>query len=163
VSWSDHGVSYFRCPFVAGAETAWTARYAGYLSHRPETVVAAVRHVLNPLNHPVLFHCAAGKDRTGVLAALVLSVLGADKDSIVADYLLSDAAVAPVLARLRGSDVYRDVLAGTSTESQRPLPEAMRAFLDALEAYGGAERWLVRHGLDPEELRAGRDALLTVS
>ena len=80
---------------VAVGESSWYARYQSYLAHRPETVVAAVRHVLDPASHPVLFHCAAGKDRTGVVAALVLAVLGVHDEQIVADYVLSDAAVDP--------------------------------------------------------------------
>jgi protein-tyrosine phosphatase len=161
VSWSDHGVTYHRCPIVAGKGTSWYARYDAYLAYRPETVVAAVRHVLDPAGHPVLFHCAAGKDRTGVVAALVLSVLGVDEEAIVADYVLSNDAVEPVLARLRASELYREMLDESSVESQRPQPEAMRAFLAALDEQGGAEGWLRGQGLTSSEIEAGRRALLS--
>lgn len=160
VTWSDHGVVYHRCPIVAGEESSWYARYAAYLRHRPESVVAAVRYILDPASHPVLFHCAAGKDRTGVVAALVLSVLGVDDETIVADYVLSDHAVEPVLARLRGSELYREMLGEATVESQRPLPDAMRAFLAALADEGGAERWLMRGGVTRAEIDASRRAIL---
>jgi protein tyrosine/serine phosphatase len=160
VSWSDHGVSYHRCPLVAGRESSWYARYHAYLTYRPETVVEAVRHVLDPASHPVLFHCAAGKDRTGVVAALVLSVLGVEDEAIVADYVLSDPSVEAILARLVGSELYREMLADASVESQRPQPAAMRAFLSSLAERGGAEGWLAGHGLAAAELEAGRRAML---
>lgn len=41
-------------------------------------------------SYPVLFHCAAGKDRTGVVAALLLAVLGVSQEEILADYLLTN-------------------------------------------------------------------------
>src|SRR5207248_11765553 len=47
---------------------------------------------------PVLFHCAAGKDRTGVAAALLLTVLGADRDVVRADYAASAAALPEIEA-----------------------------------------------------------------
>ncbi|MFC0682162.1 tyrosine-protein phosphatase [Lysobacter korlensis] len=49
---------------------------------------------------PVLFHCAAGKDRTGVFAAGLLTALGAEQEAIVADYALTDAVMPAILARL---------------------------------------------------------------
>src|SRR5699024_9827753 len=55
VSWADHGVDYHRCPLSAGRETSWHAKYHAYLTHRPETVVAAVRRVVSAAGHPVLF------------------------------------------------------------------------------------------------------------
>ena len=48
--------------------------------------VAATRMVADSSHHPLVFQCAAGKDRTGVLAALVLATLGVDEESIVSDY-----------------------------------------------------------------------------
>jgi len=160
VSWDDHGVAYHRCPIVGGSKSSWHARYQSYLTHRPETVVSAVRHVLDPASHPVLFHCAAGKDRTGVVAALVLSVLGVEDEQIVEDYLLSAQAVEAVLARLGTSELYREELDGATVESQRPQRAAMQAFLAALAEAGGGPAWLLAHGLAESELRAGQQALL---
>ena len=50
-----------------------------------------------------VFYCAAGKDRTGVLAAIVLAVLGVDDDDIVADYALTDSVARAILDRAAGS------------------------------------------------------------
>lgn len=152
VRWEAHGVTYERWPLTAGQESSWWAGYPSYLAHRPETVVGAVRAVMRPSSHPVLFHCAAGKDRTGVVAALLLAVLGVGDDAIVADHLLSDASVEPVLARLVAMEPYATMLAGSSVEEQRPRAEDTRALLDWLDDRGGVESWLVQAGVMPGEI-----------
>lgn len=161
VAWEDHGVVYHRCPITAFEKSSWEARYAAYLLDRPEAVVEAVREVLKPANHPVLFHCAAGKDRTGVVAALVLAVLGVPDEEIVADYVLTDEALERVLGRLGELEPYREMLANTTLDSQRPRAENMEGLLAWLAEYGGAEKWLLDHGISPAELDAAREALLT--
>lgn len=160
VPWADHAVTYHRCPFSAGAADSWHARYAAYLTHRPESVVAAVRHVINPANHPVLFHCAAGKDRTGVLAGLVLSLLGVSRAEIVADYLLTSGCLMSVMERLAGIEMYAAMLADDAFEDQVPRAEHVNGFLDWLEGQDGAEAWLRRHGLEGSAMEAFRDAML---
>ena len=160
VSWEDHGVGYHRCPITAFEKSSWEARYAAYLMDRPETVVEAVRQVLAPANHPVLFHCAAGKDRTGVVAALVLSILGVPDEEIVADYVLTEEALERIMGRLGELEPYRAMLADATLDSQRPRAENMVGLLAWLAAYGGAETWLLDHGLTQGELDDARSALL---
>jgi protein-tyrosine phosphatase len=64
--------------------------YQGMLTAFPTHFGELVRRAASPEHEPVLFHCAAGKDRTGVAAALVLSALGVSDEQIVADYALTD-------------------------------------------------------------------------
>ena len=64
--------------------------YRGMLMAFPEHFGELVRRAAEPQHEPVLFHCAAGKDRTGVAACLLLSALGVSDDDIVADYALTD-------------------------------------------------------------------------
>ncbi|MBZ5738374.1 tyrosine-protein phosphatase [Nocardioides mangrovi] len=160
VPWEDHGVAYHRCPITAFEKSSWEARYAAYLQDRPETVVEAVELVLSPANHPVLFHCAAGKDRTGLVAALVLSVLGVPEEEIVADYALSADSVVHIVGRLNGIDLYRELFGELDADAQHPHPEHMEGLLAWLRAYGGAERWLLDHGLGADRIAAARSALL---
>jgi protein-tyrosine phosphatase len=58
---------------------------------------------------PVVFHCAAGKDRTGLLAALVLSILGVDENDVVDDYALTELATEGIIADWRRSNPDRDL------------------------------------------------------
>lgn len=160
VSWQDHGVRYHRCPLTAEAQTSWHARYHSYLTYRPETVVEAVRQVMAAAGHPALFHCAAGKDRTGVVAALVLSVLEVAPEEIVADYVLTEENLKPILARLSSTGPYVAMLASSSVEDQTPRAETMRGFLLWLEKRGGARAWLLDYGLEEGVLDEFRGRML---
>lgn len=161
VRWVDHRVAYHRCPLSAGGgATSWHAGYHTYLTHRPESVVEAVRRVADVDAHPVLFHCAAGKDRTGVIAAMVLSVLGVPAEQIVADYVLSEAGLTAILERLRENGLYAQMLVDSDLEDQRPRAENMHKFLAWLDEQGGAEQWLVEHGTPADDLKRFRGAML---
>jgi protein-tyrosine phosphatase len=76
-------------------------RYLGMLSEGTETITAAVRLLADPTNQPAVYHCSVGKDRTGVLSALVLGFLGVPDDIIVDDYALSYEAMILMLAHLK--------------------------------------------------------------
>ncbi|MDB5441214.1 MAG: protein tyrosine/serine phosphatase [Caulobacteraceae bacterium] len=69
---------------------------------------------------PMLVHCAAGKDRTGILCGLIHHIAGAHRDDILADYLLTNQA-APIELRLERMIAYIEELNG-----KRPSPEAVR-------------------------------------
>ena len=84
----------------------------------------------------VLFHCTAGKDRTGVVAALLLSLAGAARIDIVADYQISRTLIQPLVDHLKGK---AHNLKMNALESKADF---MRRMLDELEALGGAEAYL---------------------
>lgn len=101
---------------------------------------------------PAIFHCAAGKDRTGIVAALLLRLLDVDRQVVSEDYALSDVAT----SRWEAS-----VAAGTPDDTQTAwafVPPAMLVadrnnmirFLDWVDAEHGSTDTLLRgHGLDP--------------
>lgn len=76
-----------------GAAAFLTARYLEMLDEGRDAIAGLFALLASPARHPIVFHCAAGKDRTGVVAALVLGVLGVRDEHIVADYLRSGPAV----------------------------------------------------------------------
>jgi protein-tyrosine phosphatase len=78
-----------------------TLRYRRMLSEGTHSVVDAVCLFADERNLPAVFHCSVGKDRTGVLAAVVLGFLGVPDPVIVDDYLLSSAPMERVLKALR--------------------------------------------------------------
>jgi protein-tyrosine phosphatase len=82
---------------------------------------------------PALFHCAAGKDRTGIAAALLLMVLGVDRDTVLADYDATNTyRTNRYIERIRPS--YEE--AGIDLDALRPVLRARPEVLD------GALRWL---------------------
>jgi protein-tyrosine phosphatase len=164
VSWSEHGIRWHNFPFGLGKGAAvatggadFATVYLGYLDTDPGTVIQAVETLLDPDNHPAMFHCAAGKDRTGVLSALLLDVLGVPHDVIAEDYAMSAAGIGPILARLAAQPPYERMLAGYTVEDHLPDPNIM---LDFLARLGGAAGWLSRHGVPGERLERFRTAML---
>jgi hypothetical protein len=110
---------------------------------------------------PVLVHCHVGRDRTGVLAALTLALLGVPDDRIADDYSLS----------AEGERRYNAWLAATRPEDPLPAPplvatprEAMLRTLAGLrERHGGAEGWARAAGVPADVPAALRAALLVSS
>jgi protein-tyrosine phosphatase len=104
---------------------------------------------------PLLYHCSAGKDRTGWLTATLLSALGADRDTVYADYELTNEVSAAVnesllsaIATARGVDA--DLLRPVLVASPRYLNEAFAA---ADREYGGIDGYLRDGlGLDGDDL-----------
>ncbi|GAA4956873.1 tyrosine-protein phosphatase [Yinghuangia aomiensis] len=110
----------------------------------------------------VLVHCAAGKDRTGLLTALLLDLLGVPADGIVADYARTNDAIQAIRAGLadRNRAALNEIGADGFTVPA-PLLEApadaMSAFLERLHArYGGAAAFLAAAGVAAETLDAFR-------
>jgi protein-tyrosine phosphatase len=133
--------------------------YLGYLEDRPDQVVGAVRSIARD-EGAALVHCAAGKDRTGVVTALALTAAGVRPEAVVADYAATGERIEAILGRLRRSPTYARDIDRRPIEAHRPRPETMKAFLGEVDAcYGGVARWLTGHGLTPEELSLLRDKL----
>jgi len=107
---------------------------------------AIFKHIRDYPNVPFLFHCTAGKDRTGVLAALFLKIAGVDDESIIRDYVLtrvgSKGTMDGIIAKLILLDDFAGDMAGL-LRSLDTRPESMSAFLTMLASkYGGAEGYL---------------------
>ncbi|MDQ0382420.1 tyrosine-protein phosphatase [Amycolatopsis thermophila] len=137
-----------------------TALYLGYLEDRPESIVGALRAIATAPG-AALVHCAAGKDRTGVVTAFALTVAGARRDAVIADYAASGERIREILARLRGSETYAgDLERRPDDDDHRPKPESMELFLEQVdERYGGVPAWLARHGFGESDVAALRSKL----
>jgi protein-tyrosine phosphatase len=74
------------------------------LDQSPEVILEVLRILTGPDALPAVFHCAAGKDRTGVIAMVVLSLLGVADETIGSDYQLSEEAMTRISAWFRVHD-----------------------------------------------------------
>src|SRR5689334_18013878 len=127
-------------------DTPAVRSYLGYLRDRPDSIVGALRDI-GEADGAAVVHCAAGKDRTGVVCALALAAVGVPRGAIVADYVATAERIGPLLARLRASPTYAEDLDGRPDESHRPRPETMARVLELLdERSGGPSGWLDGHG-----------------
>jgi protein-tyrosine phosphatase len=128
-------------------------RYLWYLDVGGDALAKAVTLVADPQNQPVVFHCAAGKDRTGVLAALVLDILGVEHSVIVEDYVITATRMELILNRLRCDPVWGNQV--TEIPAERVFVDAatMERFLKLLyQRHGGAREWALTAGVSPESL-----------
>ena len=123
-------------------------------------MVGAVKVMAGSDGPPALFHCAAGKDRTGVLAALVLDSVGVEREAIVADFALTNERLERIGARLRRMPTYANYTGTLATKDMGADPQTMTDVLGALdEEHGGAAAWLLANGLTQGELDSLRAAL----
>jgi protein-tyrosine phosphatase len=119
-------------------------------------IADALRTLADAGQVPAVFHCTAGKDRTGVLAALVLALLGVDDETILGDYALTADAMALVSARIRQEhpEMLRTMGDQPSPYMAAP-PGAMRYFLDHVRAEHGSMVGYVRSiGVELEVVEA---------
>ncbi len=134
--------------------------YPFILDHGAPTFRALFERLADPESYPLVFHCTAGKDRTGVVAAVLLLAAGVDRDTALADYLETRRHIEELRARLeafvraRGVDPARYLI--------DVYPEAMAGALDHLERrYGTAEDYLLGCGITPAQLDAFRAIFVT--
>jgi protein tyrosine/serine phosphatase len=124
-------------------------------------VVAALEIIAGPGNHPLVFHCAIGKDRTGILAGILLSALGvADKD-IITDYTMSGPHVQVILARLKSQRETAAFVNKFPAFAWEAAPVSMALLLAALkDGYGSAAGYLKQNGADTTLVKRLEKALL---
>ena len=124
-----------------------------------------ITHAASPANHPMVFHCTAGKDRTGLMAMLLLGALGVSDDDIVTDYELTTQYRSNRRLAILGPEIEK---AGVDLETVRPYLTAfapvMVATIERLHRdYGSIEAFLLaRAQLDSSTLSDLREILLEV-
>ena len=98
---------------------------------------------------PTVVHCAAGKDRTGLVVTLLLCLAGVEREAIVADYLASGPNMEAVMARFATWPRYRAHMATVAPEMYMAHEPTVRGVLDALEdRFGGVRGWATARGID---------------
>ncbi len=134
-------------------EHAMDHLYFDYVRDAPEGVAQAMREIADPRNGGVLVHCAAGKDRTGVVVALTLSLVGVTRDEVVADYVRTGERVARIRDRLIATELYSASMYTRTVDAMMPHPENMERFLDRIDReYGGVHALAASIGVTEETL-----------
>ena len=136
-------------------------RYLWYLDVGRDALVAAFALLADADRYPLVFHCAAGKDRTGVLAALVLELAGVAREVIVADYVLTAERLAVIMERWRADPEVAERMARVPPSRFGVEAATMEGFLDGLDArYGGARHWALGAGVPADVLDRVVDQVL---
>jgi protein-tyrosine phosphatase len=131
--------------------------YFGMIDFAREPI-AKVITVLARTTDPAVFHCAAGKDRTGVISALLLALLGVREEMIVADYAATRESLDAIVDRLMASEGYQGMFDELPPDTLHANPETMEGFLARVRsAFGGMADYARAIGIpaaDIERLRA---------
>lgn len=111
-----------------------------FLSELGMPMIARILALLARSSTPVLYHCAAGKDRTGLVSAIVLGVLGVPDEVIAADYALTRENLDAILERLWTMRGYRKMLDQLPPDTLHAEPETMLQLLARLRSEHGSLR-----------------------
>jgi protein-tyrosine phosphatase len=131
------------------------AMYRLFVSRCGGRLVEAFRAAVDSTDGPVLVHCAAGKDRTGIVVAMLLRSAGVTRQAVIDDYLQTNASLEDVLRQL-GIEEFDD--------KYRVRAESIEQALEVMEYHpDGLHGWLTEYGLRPEELTAWRERLVDAS
>ena len=162
------GIGYHHFPFIErrglppptdgeDSERRLTEIYQWMLHNSGTLMAQAFTTLSHEINHPAVFHCSAGKDRTGVLAATILAVLGVRREDVIADYLMTNDVIDDILARIKKMPGFEN----STRAGQMVQKVAIEKFLDAAETeYGGAEAYLRRQGVQQSTIDSFRASLL---
>lgn len=130
------------------------------LDRRPELFAGAVKAIADEPDGAVVVHCHGGKDRTGMVVALALSIAGVPEDEIVADYFLTQERLAPWLDEQLAAEP-DTALHPEMIEFRDTRAESLVAILRHLdEKYGGPEAYLRHGGLTTADLAKLRTRLV---
>jgi protein tyrosine/serine phosphatase len=166
--WHEHGVDHVLVP--QQSEQLWrefdpiaktrAERDALAIDRCADQNAAMARTVARAAPGGVLIHCLAGKDRTGIAVALLLSLVGVSESDIAADYALSEAALAAervaALAAAPDPEARARIERGYDSRA-----ETMLATLAHLRSrHGGAEAYLARAGLSASDVQRIRERLI---
>jgi protein-tyrosine phosphatase len=144
------------------AHERWLAdRYLNFAEDGHEALLGSLQVIADPQAAPVVVHCMAGKDRTGTVCALALSLLGVSDQDIAADYALTTTAMVPLTTYLMAK--HPESIVGNEHMFDSP-PAAMLMFLADLRAlHGSVEDYVREIGLTGTEIGTMRAHLLTPS
>jgi protein-tyrosine phosphatase len=165
-----HPVSFHHLPFIETIPDPeefdrrpdlLQSQYLEMLDTSGDQIMAALRVLARPDALPAVFHCTAGKDRTGLLSAIVLSLVGVAEDTVVADYALSAAAMGrlreKIVRKYPESEERLNSIDGVFTAE----PQKMRVLLDyARDRYGSMESYVEALGAEPTLVPELRESLL---
>lgn len=121
----------------------------------------AYRRIVEPGGSPALVHCAIGKDRTGVLSALLLASAGVERDEIIEDYARSGERMAPIIERWLTNNPSSTMSEQIAAFTAMAHSDTMAMVLDHLDTgWGGAAGYLEAQGIAAADITAWRDRLI---
>ena len=160
--WQEHDATAVRVDDEEERRRGATGVYLRYLEDRGDSIIAALRLIADS-DGATIVHCAAGKDRTGIVVAIALREVGVTPEAIAADYARSAERIDAVQTRLSRRPAYADELAGTDSDRHKPRATTMEKVLAAIdEMHGGTTTWLRANSWTDRDAAALRRKLLDI-
>ncbi len=165
-----HPVTFHHYPFIkalpntedfARAPGFLGTQYTEMLDEATPQIIGALSALAAPEARPAVFHCTAGKDRTGLLSALVLSLLGVPEETVIADYALSGAAMNRLRAKL--IEKYPDgesVIADSDVLFSADPAHMVALFAHLRNRYGTVAEYAAEVGVPSDVVQRLRQSLL---
>ena len=138
------GIDHYCFPIYDGPPADGRKRtlIEAYYAEATHPNVKNIFHVLAYSKGAALFHCSAGKDRTGIIAALILYICGIDLNDIVFDYMVTKDCDKPIFERILDSDPNRDI------NKIIPVPKTIPGLFDMIETnFGSMEKYFAEVGI----------------
>jgi protein-tyrosine phosphatase len=158
-----HNVSLFAAfaPSLMSEGDLLLELYKTALTQRQTALAEVLQLIADAPSGAVLFHCTAGKDRTGIDAALLLGVAGVEAELIVEDYALTAAMIAPIIAEITEGAVARGADPKGFQRLLAAEPATMVATLAFIrDEFGGMDAYLDRIGLTAATVERLRNRLM---
>lgn len=161
-------VEVLQIPFLTEIDPAWehpidqspaavAGHYLDMLARQGREALRSIITAITPDSLPMVIHCSAGKDRTGIVTALLLAFAGVTDEAIAGDYAKSG----PDLHLLASDPATAGTFAPDPLNEYETSPETMQLFLDGVrQRYGSIERLAITSNLGAEDLHKARAALL---
>jgi protein-tyrosine phosphatase len=135
------------------------AVYLEFLERFRPNFARAVSAVANAPDGAVIVHCAGGKDRTGLVAALLLRLAGVGIDAIAEDYSLSEIHLAPRLEKWLAETADEHERERLREFSRTPAPSMQRVLAELERRYGSVDAYLEAGGASREDVKRARTRL----
>ena len=158
-------------PFLTEIDPEWehpidqssfavAGRYLDMLERQGRRALPSIISAITPDHVPMVIHCSAGKDRTGIVLAILLALAGVPDEAIAADYARSGSD----LQLLADDPATAGIYTPDPPNEYDSSPETMRLFLNGMrQRYGSSERLVITSNVDVADLRKARAALLEPS
>lgn len=165
------GVNFVHAPIVNEVNGAYLAdtgltlaqRYARIVETAGPALATALTAIAESSGASV-FHCAAGKDRSGIMSAVVLGSLGVSDEDVIADYAMTGRNLVAIDARLRNHPAYESAYRHVPQDAMTADAETMSGLIEDLRANHGSMAGLLREiGVPGPVLSGLRVALVTAS
>ena len=133
-----------------------------YLLRNAKSTIGRVIRIVAETREPAVFHCAAGKDRTGIIAAVLLGVLGVREEDIIEDYAQTGLNIDSILEQLDRSPAYQLRFRELPAEMLHASPETMASFLAGVRSeYGEMRAYAREAGITDDVIQQLESILLS--